>query len=164
MTWLYLIFRLSIVLSLLAFVLGGCAQPTPVPEPSPEPTGPGWEITETLITEIDMYAVYSLSAVSPDSRRVVYIAEDADGQFVVVDGQEGEPYAAAKTPVFSPDSRRVAHVAKDGLRQLIVVDGVEGPPYDTNLSGINIIFDSPDSLHHIARFGYLIYLVQVELD
>ena len=146
MNRLYRIFRLPIVFSLLAFVLAGCAPPATAPEPSPEPTGPGWEITETLITEIDMYAVYSLSAASPDGRRFGYPTEVGPMMLMVVDGEKDKEFTAVwSPPIFSPDSQRVAYAAEQGKKQLLVVDGQEGKQYDGIVSGA-LVF-SPDSRH-----------------
>jgi hypothetical protein len=86
--------------------------------------------------------------VSPDRRRVVFVAKVAGGEAVYVDGVAGKTYpAVASDPLseaglgspftFSPDGRRVAYVANfapassraRGPRR-VVVDGVEGAAFD----------------------------------
>jgi hypothetical protein len=45
----------------------------------------------------------------------------------------------------------------------VVVDGKEGKPYDSIIfiyNGGNIVFDSKDSFHYLARKGKGIYLVE----
>ena len=80
-------------------------------------------------------------AFSPDSKRFAYVA---DGNTVVVDGAEGNPYRGlATTPAgqdnpitFSADSRHVGYVALTArsmtelAKFIAVVDGVEHKPYD----------------------------------
>jgi len=100
---------------------------------------------------------------SPDSQRVAYFAsqDDADGEFVVIDGKEYGPYNIWDhelcAPVFSPDSEHVAFCAvrprpeywgpepPDEHRWLVVVDGVEHGPYDMVLKGTPRF--SPDGRH-----------------
>ena len=67
-----------------------------------------------------------------------------------MDGKEGKQYdvIGAGSLIFSPDSKRLAYVAAAGKKQFVVVDGKQGKQYDE--IG-RIIFDSPDSLHYIAR-------------
>ncbi len=61
----------------------------------------------------------------------------------------------------SPDSKRVAYAAGVDDKWFVVVDGEEGKEYDGFVGGGRIIFDSPDSLHHLALKGSSsIYLVE----
>ena len=108
------------------------------------------------------YNEVSLPLFSADSQRIAYIAKDADGQFVVVDGREGERYELVLTQVFSPDSQHLAFMAKFGLQQFVVIGDVEGPAYSTSLTRVDIVWDSPNSLHHLGIKGNGVYLVQIE--
>ena len=47
--------------------------------------------------------------VTPDSRRVAYVARRGGKWLVVVDGVEGKEYDAIGAPLFSPDGQRVAY-------------------------------------------------------
>ena len=61
----------------------------------------------------------------------------------------------------SPDSEHVAYAAGVDDKWFVVVDGEEGKEYDGFVGGGRIIFDSPDSLHHLALKGSSsIYLVE----
>jgi len=65
----------------------------------------------------------------------------------------------------SPDSKRVAYVAGVGNKWLVVVDGEEDKQYDgIRAEGGTIIFDSPNSLHYLARKGNCFYLVEQRID
>ena len=68
-------------------------------------------------------------------------------QFVVVDGEEGEPCdgIGVGSLVFSPDSRRVAYVGNRGNRMFVVIDGRRGKEYDGIVC--NTLVFSPDSKH-----------------
>ena len=70
-------------------------------------------------------------SLSPDGKRVAYVALKDAKMLVVVDGQEGPEYDAIDkaTPVFSPDGKRVVYRAQKGEKKLVVVDGQEGPEY-----------------------------------
>ncbi len=112
---------------------------------------------------------------SPDSQRVAYVAGAGGKWVVVVDGKEGKQYDRigldSHSLIFSPDSRRVAYIAKVGdtwfNNWFVVADGTEGKRYDSLIGRLawepepagRIIFDSPDSLHYLAKKGNGIYLV-----
>jgi len=84
--------------------------------------------------------------VSPDRRRVAFVARVAGGEAAYVDGRAGKTYPAiASDPLseaglgspftFSRDGRRVAYVAHLGTARArgprrVVVDGAEGPSFD----------------------------------
>lgn len=96
---------------------------------------------------------------SPDRKHVAYLAGDSrQGQFVVLDGHEGNRYStiiADNNLAFSPDSSRLAYRAgnqKGAEREyFVVVNGKEGKAY----RGLeNYLHFSPDSRH-------LLYLAQV---
>jgi dipeptidyl aminopeptidase/acylaminoacyl peptidase len=123
-------------------------------------------VSERLIAQIDFSSwIQESFKVSPDSRRVAYMAQEGNKQFVVVDGKEEKKYdgIGEGTLIFSPDSRRVAYVAQEGNKWVVVVDGKEEKKYDgiVTLGGGRVIFDSPDSLHYLAiEKGNKIYLVE----
>lgn len=120
-------------------------------------------VFEKLIAQIDFSSWSEKSfRVSPDSRRVAYLAKMGNKQFVVVDGKEEKQYDSigGGTLIFSPDSKRVAYGATIGNKWFVVVDGKEEKQYDGLVKGGTIIFDSSDSLHYLARKGSIIYLVE----
>lgn len=88
-------------------------------------------------------------ALSPDGRRVAYVATEPGRRpstvqaRAVVDGIRGEVYDEIRTPVFSPDGRRVAYAARVGQQWLLVVDGKASIFYDT----LSRPVFSPDSQH-----------------
>jgi len=49
--------------------------------------------------------------ISPDGKRVAYIAKQNDKEFVVIDGVEGKEYDYIKNLKFSPDGQHVAYAA-----------------------------------------------------
>lgn len=89
-------------------------------------------------TEIDKLTI------SPDGKRVAYVAKEDDKEFVVVDGIERKKYDYVKNLRFSPDSAHIAYAAGEGIyfhleglsademtkTMFIVVDGVESKKYD----------------------------------
>lgn len=112
------------------------------------------EAFENLIAENNFSSrIQESFKVSPDGKRVAYIANAGDRQFVVVDGKEERQYdgIGEGTLIFSPDSRRVAYVAIAGNKQFVVVDGKEEKQYDA----IGIPIFSPDSKR-------MAYMVQVD--
>jgi hypothetical protein len=98
-------------------------------------------------------------AVSPDSKRVGYVAQRGGQRLlvgrevlllgskwlVVLDGVEGRQYdgIGKGSPVFSPDSKRVGYGAHRSGKWRLVVDGVEGKEYGGFEVG-TLVF-SPDS-------------------
>jgi len=100
------------------------------------------KISESVVTQIDFkwreWKDRSFS-VSPDIKRVAYVAKAGDKEFAVVDGKEGKQYDDVYGLTFSPDSKRVAYWAKAGGKQFAVVDGKEGKQYDE--IGIVCYFD-----------------------
>ncbi len=107
---------------------------------------------------------------SPDNKRVAFVAQGVGGEFVVVDGVAGKHYATiTRDPinesgislpiVFSPDSRRVAYVAKRGGKYLVVHEGKESAEYDFVYTGAPHF--SPDSrrLVYTARRGGKFFVV-----
>ncbi|OGN88610.1 MAG: hypothetical protein A2Z74_02700 [Chloroflexi bacterium RBG_13_46_9] len=108
--------------------------------------------SKRLICQIDFSSLIPFSfEASPDKQRVAYIAHEGDGQFVVIDGEEGEKYDEVVYLTFSPDSRRVAYLAQEGDKWFVVVNGEEGKKYDDASSPIF----SPDSqrLAYVAEAG-----------
>jgi hypothetical protein len=107
-------------------------------------------VSETFIGKIHASSIIESFKVSPDSKRVAYVAVSrgvfsGEKQFLVVDGREEKQYdyIGAGTVIFSPDSKRVAYGAIVGNRVFLVVDGKEDKTYDT-IGGRGPVF-SPDS-------------------
>jgi roadblock/LC7 domain-containing protein len=123
-------------------------------------TSPNKEIFERLIVQIDSSSwIQETFRVSPDSKRVAYMARLGNKIFVVVDGQEEKQYdgIGATGPIFSPDSKRVAYMARLGNKRFVVVDGKEEKQYD----GLAGPLFSPDSkrVAYMARLGNKIFVV-----
>lgn len=68
----------------------------------------------------------------PSGNRVIYAARRGGQVRLVVDGQEGQPFAWIEPPVFSSDGAHMAYIARSADRQYRVVsDGKPGPIYST---------------------------------
>ena len=103
-------------------------------------------VSEKLIASIDSSSWIPESLkVSPDSRRVAYVATVGNKWSVVLDGKGEKQYDGIMpgTPIFSPDSRRVAYAAQEGDKFFVVIDGKEDKQYDGIAKGI--LFFSPGS-------------------
>ena len=101
-------------------------------------------VFEKLIVQIDPFiSIKDTLKISPNGKRVAYMAKSSDRWFVVVDGKEEKQYDGIlqDSLIFSPDSKHVAYASQLSNKLIAVVDGKEGKQYD-NLS--SIIF-SPDS-------------------
>jgi hypothetical protein len=94
---------------------------------------------------------------------VAYAVKAGNKQFVVVDGIEAKQYDDIGLPSFSPKSNHLTYFAKKGAKWLVVVDKTEENQYDTIYGG-SPIFDSPDSLHYLAKNGNSIYLVRKVIE
>ncbi|MEN6320651.1 MAG: WD40 repeat domain-containing protein [Syntrophaceae bacterium] len=99
---------------------------------------------------------------SPDSLHVAYAAQNGNKWFMVVNKKEEKQYDNLGTPFFSPDNRQIAYKALQCNKWFMVVNGKEEKPYDDIIGAINT-FDSPDSLHYVARYDNRIYLVEEKL-
>ena len=111
----------SIVLCLILFLvcigIAGCEEKKPIHR----------AVSERVIAQIDPSSGVPRSlTVSPNNRRIAYVAGLGDKGFVVVGGESRRPYDDIDGPIFSPDSKRVAYVAGVGNRWVVVVDGEEG--------------------------------------
>ncbi|MEO6995984.1 MAG: hypothetical protein ABI273_20440 [Lacunisphaera sp.] len=92
---------------------------------------------------------------SADSRRIAYIAQDANyRQSVVVDGQAGPWYFSIEKghPIFDSTGAHYAYAARTGSEWVVVLDGVPGPTLkNVDLSSLRF---SPDGrLVYIAEIG-----------
>ncbi len=143
-----------IVAFLIVFLLGSIAYIEITKEES------GLVISERLIVKIDPSSwIQESSKVSPDSKRVTYVAREGNKLFAVVDREEGKKYddIMKGTPVFSPDSKRIAYAAQMGNKWLVVIDGREEQQYDFVY---NPIF-SPDNkrVACVAQVGNKVFVV-----
>jgi WD40 repeat protein len=68
--------------------------------------------------------------ISPDGRRLGYVAKLADREIAVIDDRESRPYAEVSGICFSPDAEHVAFIGKDGPEQFLVLDWQELGPFD----------------------------------
>ena len=83
--------------------------------------------------------------ISPDGKRIAYVAKQDDKEFVVLDGFEGKRYDYIKNLKFSPDSKHITYAAGEGKHTVadnifsahdetttsfIIVDTNEGKKYD----------------------------------
>ena len=88
-------------------------------------------VSERLVAEIDFSTwVPESFKVSPDNRRVAYVATVGDKQSVVVDGEEVTQCDGIANPIFSPNGERMAYVGRVVNKWFVVVDGEEGKQYD----------------------------------
>ncbi|HYM74830.1 MAG TPA: hypothetical protein VE377_02540 [Candidatus Dormibacteraeota bacterium] len=87
---------------------------------------PPCKLEETRLGPVDEQRIDTV--ISPDGKRIAYVALRDGKLLVVVDGREGPEYDAIDkgTPVFSSDGKRVAYTAQKGGKWLVVVDGQEG--------------------------------------
>jgi hypothetical protein len=69
---------------------------------------------------------------SPDSRHVVYAANDAGHHIMVLDGREKARHPAIlnQPPCFSPDSEHLAYGIEEGPKQRLVLDAELLSPHD----------------------------------
>ena len=86
---------------------------------------------------------------SPDSKRVVYVARNLNGEaYIIMDGIEGPKYDYIDTAndnfLFSPDSNRFAYSAAKGNDWFVVTDAGQSQPMEG--MAFDVIF-SPDSQH-----------------
>jgi hypothetical protein len=91
----------------------------------------------------EIHIIPATVRISPDSKRVAYVARCGNTSLAVVDGIAGKDYdgLGVNSLIFSPDSKRVAYAAKQGNNWLAVVDTAEGKEYD----GLRSLSFSPDS-------------------
>ncbi|MEK7397991.1 MAG: hypothetical protein AAB116_13745, partial [Candidatus Poribacteria bacterium] len=108
-------------------------------------------IKETFLFKIKMDCFPTNFVVSPDNKRLAYLARRDDGWFVVVDGSEGKGYELIVQGrlMFSPNSKRIAYVATRNDKMIVIIDDVESKEYDW--IG-NIVF-SPDSERVVYTAG-----------
>jgi hypothetical protein len=104
-------------------------------------------IKETSLFKIKMDCFPTNFVVSPDNKRLAYLARRDDGWFVVIDGSEGKVYELIVQGrlMFSPNSKRMGYSGKQGDKWLTVIDGKE-------YGGILVRF-SPDSKHSFCIKG-----------
>jgi len=101
-------------------------------EPGEEEKAPK-RVSEKFIARIDTSSWIKESfTVSPDSRRIAYVAKVGNKQLVVVDGKKEKEYDGIMegTLIFSPDGEHVAYGAQVDNKWLVVVDGKEEKQYD----------------------------------
>lgn len=107
--------------------------------------------------------IFYVAQFSPDSSKVVYVAEDGGKLFVVLDGKEGKPYDNIKTPpYFTPDGKYTAYTAVDGKLETVVAGEEEQGKYDmvfNNREKRSVFFDSPGIFHFFAMKNGKIIMV-----
>jgi hypothetical protein len=113
----YSMFRLSLCLAMLVIAHEGYADSVR---------------SEQIYIPIDI-SVYMPNTlkISPNKKRIAYIAEVNSKKMVVVDGISGQLFddVFASTLKFSEDSKRFAYIAVIGDEQLVVTDGLEERHY-----------------------------------
>jgi len=112
------------------------------------------QVKETPLAQINFSSqVRRTLTVSPDCRKIAFVALSADKQYVVINGKDQGKYdEILGRPIFSPDSKKVAYVVRMGGEKFVVINGKEEKPYADILC--NPVF-SPDSgrLAYIAKVG-----------
>jgi hypothetical protein len=101
-------------------------------------------------------------AFSPDSKRVIYLAQNGMSRcIVIVDGVESKEYVRIFDLVMTSDSKHIAYRAGLGQRAIWVLDGQEVIVRDLNaMTGLT--FDSPTKCHGIAN-GNAAFLIEIEI-
>ncbi|HEX7174122.1 MAG TPA: hypothetical protein VF240_02395, partial [Pyrinomonadaceae bacterium] len=143
-----------------------CAAQTTSPAPAKRRAQVRLLTREVSLGRIHPGELKETRTLSPDRRRIAFVAKVAGGEAVFVDGVAGKTYPSVEndplseagpgSPItFSPDGRRVAYVAYVGPAgtgargpRLVVVDGKEGAPFDYVWSG------SPHFSADGRRFAY----------
>jgi hypothetical protein len=93
-------------------------------------------------TQSGPYGTTGRPVFRPDGGAIAYYTRRADGDHVVVAGQEGLAYPRiASDPVFSPDGKRLAFAVVDDAGPFVVVDG-EPAPHQSHIFHFEF---SPDS-------------------
>ena len=89
-------------------------------------------VSEQLIDQGHPSMIGKSVIVSPDCRRVAYVARADKKQFVVADGLEEKQYDRIEelSLMFGLDGQRVAYVARADKKQFVVADGLEQKQYD----------------------------------
>jgi hypothetical protein len=92
---------------------------------------------------------------SPDSTRVAFIAQEARGQRVVVDGVSGELFDGVlfRSVCYSPDSLRLAYGAKQAGSWTVVVNGQTSREFDGFPKGGRLQFISDTTVSFVYREG-----------
>jgi Tol biopolymer transport system component len=104
--------------------------------------------------------------ISPDYKRMAYVADQGDGWFAVVDGIKSSIYTKFDCPdngcpytkfIFSADSKRIAYDAQQDDRSFMVVDGKEEKSY----ASVGGQVFSPDGkrIAYLASQGKLSFVV-----
>jgi len=139
-TILLLIFALATCLA-LASASNVPLPPTPPPPPDAKPL----DTKATVLDTLDPDCIEDTLTLSPDSKRLAYVARRGDKAVIFLDSKPSKPYDLSdpivNTLVFSPDSKRFAYTAAVKGKEFAVIDGIEGKPYD---AVIDLAF-SPDS-------------------
>ncbi len=108
---------------------------------------------------------------SPDGKRVAYMAKNNPMWLVVVDGKGGPEYGQIRSLRFSPDGKRVAYVAVKGWARIssrptsmtatgapwkcvVIVDGKPGPDYDQIGKGSPIFSPDGKRVAYVAQKGW----------
>lgn len=78
--------------------------------------------------------------ISPDGKRVAYIAKRAGKWRTVTGGIEGKPYEAFDRLFVSPDCKRTAFRIRRAGKWIAVIDGKEGAEYDLIYGGRTFVF------------------------
>jgi len=100
--------------------------------------------------------------------RMAYKIRSGDKYHLVIDGKIGKAYDFiwVGTPVLTPDGDHIIYIARESNIIFLVLDENESERKFDGISTIggNIIFDSPEKFHYIARRGGAIYFVEESIE
>ncbi len=108
--------------------------------------------------------------ISPDGRKVAYVVQEGDNQFLVVNNEEGKRYdeILVNSIVFSPDSQKFAYIAKGkkGKKDVyfLVINNREGRGYDEISENSLMFSDDSKKITYMVREGDRIFSVVYHLE
>jgi len=122
--------------------------------------------SERLIDQGHPSMIRKSIIVSPDCRRLAYVARVGKKYVVVIDGKEERQYdrIEGESLTFSPDSQRAAYVARDAKKRFVVVDGREEKRYKGIVKGSLLFSTDSQQLGYVADEGVVRHMRHLVVD